>query len=80
MRAMLVSYPNPDEPELKIANLIFSDIALLCPDFKLIRRLPARRAQSLQLGERRTLNIQYSIENIQSLPNNENIPTRFFAP
>jgi hypothetical protein len=34
-------------------------IALLYHFFvKLIRRLPARRSQSLQLGERRTLNIQ----------------------
>jgi hypothetical protein len=40
---------------------------------KLIRRLPARRVQSLQLGERRTLNPNSKIQNPKFMRNKSGI-------
>jgi hypothetical protein len=70
--------PNPDEPELKIEDCppaaeIFVDVA------RAAQAIATRVAPSFLKLIRRTLNLQYSIGNIQSLENSENIPSQFFC-
>jgi hypothetical protein len=79
-----MDYPNPDKPELKIEDCpppaeIFVHVAFSRRSHKLLWRSLLAPSFLKWICRRQTLNIQYSIENIQSLQDSENIPIQFFC-